>query len=48
MAPHSLRDRVQQQQHKQKCQHDQHARRRTYKQEELVFVQDFRRQASSP
>ena len=39
MAPHSLKDRVQQQ--KQKCQHDQ-------EQGDLVFVRDFRRQASSP
>ena len=38
MAPHSLRDRVQQQQKKLKCQHDQHAKLRIYKQGELVFV----------
>ena len=48
IAPHSLRDRVQQQQEKQKCQHDQRAKPCTYKQGELVFVQDIRREASSP
>ena len=41
MAPHSLKDRVQQQQLKQKCQHDQHAKTR-------LFIRDFHRQASSP
>ena len=45
MAPHSVRDRVQQQQQKQKCQHDQGVKPHTYKQ---VFVQDIGRQASSP
>ena len=48
MAPHSLKDRVQQQQLKQKCQHDQHAKPRAYEQGDLVFIRDFRRQASSP
>ena len=48
MAPHSLKDRVQQQQLKQKCQHDQQAKPRAYEQGDLVFIQDFRRQASSP
>ena len=48
MTPHSLRDRVQQQQQEQKCQHDQHAKPHTYKQGKLVFVKDFHRQASSP
>ena len=48
MAPHNLRDRVQQQQQKQKYQHDQHAMPSTYKQGELVFIQDFCRQANSP
>ena len=48
MTPHSLRDRVQEQQQKQKYQHDQHAKPCTYKQGELVFVQDFCRQTISP
>ena len=48
MAPQSLKDRVQQQQQKQKSQHDQHAKPRAYEQGDLVFIRDFRRQASSP
>ena len=48
MAPHSLKDRVQRQQQKQKSQHDQHAKPRAYEQGDLVLIRDFCRQASSP
>ena len=48
MALYSLKDRVQQQQLKQKCQHDQHAKPHAYEQGDLVFIRDFCRQASSP
>ena len=38
MAPHSLKDRVQQQQQKQKSQYDQHTKPRAYEQGDLVFI----------
>ena len=47
MVPQSLKVRVQQQQQKQKCQHDQHAKLCVFKQGDSVLIRDFHRGSSS-
>ena len=47
MVPQGLKVRVQQQQQKQKCQHDQHAKLRVFKQGDSVLILDFCRGSSS-